>query len=140
MQTIPLLAPYSESLSFAVTVVGVTYFTLVIGELVPKRIGLSFAEPIAMRTSHVMHILAIITAPMVWLLKLSTEILLRVFRLSTPRDQAVTEEEVKDLIAEGAQSGAIKPEEHAMLEGVMRLADRTVRTIMTPAPRYGLAG
>jgi putative hemolysin len=79
-----------------------------------------------------MGLFATIAAPVVWFLRQSTEISLRLLRLSNPRDTAVTEDEVKHMIAEGTETGVFKPAERNMLEGVMRLADRTVRTIMTP--------
>jgi putative hemolysin len=132
LNTVSWIAPYGEIAALAITIAGVTYFSLVIGELIPKRIGLSYAEPIATHVSFAMKFLAIIAAPVIWLLKQSTEFMLRLLRLARPRNTAVTEEEVKDLIAEGAESGIFKPAERNMLEGVMRLADRTVRTIMTP--------
>lgn len=130
--SISWIAPNGEAVAIAVTVAVVTYLNLVIGELIPKRIGLSYAEPIAIRLAPVMKFFATIAAPCVWLLRHSTERSLRILRLANPRDDSVTEEEVKDLIAEGTESGLFKPAEKEMLEGVMRLADRTVRTIMTP--------
>lgn len=126
------LAPYGQSIALAITVSGVTYLNLVIGELLPKRIGLSYAEPIARRVAFAMGCFATIAAPVVWFLKLSTETFLRIMHLANPTESAVTEEEIKDMIAEGAESGVFKPAERNMLEGVMRMADRTVRTIMTP--------
>jgi putative hemolysin len=126
------IAPNGGAVALGLTVAGVTYLNLVIGELIPKRIGLSYAEPIAVRVAYVMKFFAIIAAPVVWLLRQSTEISLRLLRLANPRDTSVTEDEVKDMIAEGAESGIFKPAEKDMLDGVMRLADRTVRTIMTP--------
>ena len=130
--TIPWLAAISEPLALGVTVAGVTYLNLVIGELLPKRIGLSYAEPIALRVAHIMRFFAYLAAPVVWLLRGSTDILLKIMRLDNPPTIAVTEEEVKDLIAEGTETGVFKPAEKKLIEGVMRLADRTVRTIMTP--------
>jgi putative hemolysin len=123
---------HGEAAALAITVAGVTYFNLVVGELIPKRIGLSYAEPIAIRVAFAMRCFAFIVAPVVWILRQSTEVSLRLLRLASARDMKVTEEEVKDMIAEGAESGVLKPAEKAMLEGVMRLADRSVRTIMTP--------
>lgn len=130
--TAPWIAPHGGFVAMVVTVSGVSYLNLVIGELVPKRIGLAYAERIAVRVAHVMRIFEIIAAPIVWVLSRSTNLILRALHLYNPPDQGVTEEEIKDLIAEGTESGALKPAEKEMLEGVMRLADRTVRTIMTP--------
>lgn len=132
LNTLPFIAPHGGAIALAVTVALVTYFNLVLGELLPKRIGLSYAESIAVHVSHVMNFFARLAAPIVWILKQSTEASLRVLGLATARVAPVTEDEVKDLIAEGAETGVFKPAEKNMLEGVMRLADRTVRTIMTP--------
>lgn len=132
LNTISWIKPEGDAVALAITVVSVTYLSLVVGELVPKRIGLSYAEPIATRVAFAMGFFASLAAPVVWILRHSTEISLRLLRLANPKDTAVTAEEVKDLIAEGTESGVFKPAEKNMLEGVMRLADRTVRTIMTP--------
>lgn len=126
------IAPNGEAVALAVTIIAVAYVNLVVGELLPKRIGLSYAEPLAIRVAYVMRLFAWIAAPVVWTLKQSTEISLRLLRLADAPDSIVTEEEVKDMIAEGAESGVFKPAEKQMLESVMRLADRTVRSIMTP--------
>jgi len=126
------VAPYGETLAFGLTVVGVSYFSLIIGELVPKRIGLSYAETIAVRVSGFMNILARLAAPLVWVLRLSTDLMLKLLGLDNPTASAVTEEEIRDMIAEGTQTGVFKQAEKEMIEGVMRLADRSVRTIMTP--------
>jgi len=132
LNTLPFIAPDGEIVALVTTVAGVTYVNLVIGELVPKRIGLAYAEAIAVRVAHAMGFFAALAAPVVWLLTQSTELLLRIMHLHNPPDHLVTEEEIKDMIAEGEESGALKPAEKAMLEGVMRLSDRSVRTIMTP--------
>lgn len=132
LNTLPWIGSRGDIVALGLTVVAVTYLNLVIGELVPKRIALAYAEPIAVRAAHVMSVLATIAAPIVWFLTFSTDIVLRLLRLNNPPNQGVTEDEVKDMIAEGTVSGALKPAEKDMLEGVMRLADRTVRTIMTP--------
>jgi putative hemolysin len=126
------IAPDGEAAALGLTVAAVTYLNLVIGELLPKRIGLSYAEPIAVRVAYIMRFFAILAAPVVWLLRQSTEISLRLLCLANPRGATVTEDEVKDMIAEGAETGVFKPEEKEMLDGVMRLSNRTARTIMTP--------
>ncbi|MGE3623304.1 MAG: hemolysin family protein [Bdellovibrionales bacterium] len=129
---VPWIAPHGEAVAIGATVAVVTYLSLFIGELLPKRIGISYAEPIAVHVAYLMKLFAKLAAPIVWLLRLSTNVSLGLIGLANPRNTAVTEEEVKHLIAEGAETGAIKPAEKAMLDRVMRLADRTVRTIMTP--------
>jgi putative hemolysin len=132
LNNISWIAPNGEAVALGLTVAGVTYINLIIGELIPKRIGLSYAEPIAVHVASIVHFFAVVAAPAVWLLRQSTEISLRLLRLTNPRNTGVTEDEVKHLIAEGAESGIFKPAEKEMIEGVMRLADRTVRSIMTP--------
>jgi len=132
LEEFSLIAPYSEPLAMAVTVFGVSYVNLIVGELLPKRIGLAYAEEIAVRVSPVMRFFAWLTAPVVWVLRGTTSLMLRILRFEEGNGKAVTEEEVKDLIAEGTESGVFHPAEKKMLEGVLRLADRTVRTIMTP--------
>ena len=130
--TFPWIMPYGEAAALAITVTGVTYFSLVIGELAPKRIGIVHAEPIAMNVALLMDIFAKAALPIVWTLKKSTQLLLTITGFGDLQTAPVTEEEVKHLIAEGAEAGFIKPAEKAMLDRVMRLADRTLRTIMTP--------
>ncbi len=130
--TAPFFAPHGEAIAMTLTVAGASYLNLVFGELVPKRIGLAYAEIIAVRAAHGMSFFAVVAAPIVWILARSTDIILRLLGLHNPPDQRITEEEIKDLIAEGTESGALKPAEKDMLEGVMRLANRTVRSIMTP--------
>lgn len=132
LNSIDWIAPNGEGVALGLTVAIVSYVNLVIGELVPKRIGLAYAEPIAVRVAVIMGFIATIAAPLVWVLRQSTDFVLFVMRLHNPPEQGVTEEEIKDMIAEGTSSGALKPAEKNMLEGVMRLADRSVRTIMTP--------
>ena len=132
LNAFPWIAPHGEAAAIAITAACVTYLSLIIGELLPKRVGLTHAEAIAVHVAYIMELFAKFAAPVVWALKLSTELSLRVIGLANSRAAPVTEDEVKHLIAEGAETGAIKPAEKAMLDRVMRLADRTVRTIMTP--------
>ena len=132
LNAVPWIAPYGEAVAMVLTVAGASYLNLVLGELVPKRIGLAYAEPISVFVAPVMKFCALVAAPLVWILSRSTDVMLRIMHLHNPPEQGVTEEEIKDLIAEGTESGALKPAEKDMLEGVMRLADRTVRSIMTP--------
>ncbi|MDD3371755.1 MAG: hemolysin family protein [Alphaproteobacteria bacterium] len=132
LNTLPWMAGKGYAVALALTVISITYLSLVIGELVPKRIAQAYAEPIAVRVAYVMELIARVAAPIVWLLSVSTDMVLRMLGLCGAPDKGVTEDEVKDVIAEGTESGALKPAERDMLEGVMRLADRSVRSIMTP--------
>jgi putative hemolysin len=134
LDTVPWIAPYGHQLGFAIVVALITYLSLIVGELVPKRLALAHAERIAMAVAHPMNRLARIAGPLVWLFAVSTETVLKLLRLSGSRDQGVTEDEVKTLLAEGAESGVFEPAERHMIESVLRLTDRVVRSIMTPRP------
>jgi putative hemolysin len=128
----PLLATYGQPVAFALVVIGITYASLVVGELVPKRIALHDPERIAAVLAPVMRGAARAAAPAVWLLRVSTEGLLRLVGLKGDRKLTVTEDEVRSLVAEGTRAGVFMPTEREMIEGVLRLADRTARAIMTP--------
>lgn len=128
------IAPYGQPVAFVAVVAVISYLQLIIGELVPKRMALVNAERIAAAVAGPMGSLAKFAAPLVWVLGISTEGVMRLLRLPTAREQTVTEEEVKSLIKEGTQSGVFEPVERQMIEGVFRLSDRTVRSIMTPRP------
>ncbi|KAA0679206.1 hemolysin family protein [Roseomonas genomospecies 6] len=128
------IAPYGQQVAFALVVAAITYLSLIIGELVPKRMALVNAERIAAGVAGPMSVLSRIAMPLVWLLGVSTEGVMKLLRLPTMREQTVTEEEVKSLIKEGTQSGVFEPAERQMIEGVFRLSDRTARSIMTPRP------
>jgi putative hemolysin len=130
----PTLAQWADDIAFGVVIVFTTYLSLVLGELVPKRIALTAPEAIAGFVAPLMAVLAKASGPLVWLLKASTEGLLRVLGLHRMKQSDVTEEEIHSLIEEGHSAGLIEPEEREMIAGVMRLGDRTVRAIMTPRP------
>ncbi|MDR6292389.1 MULTISPECIES: hemolysin family protein [Inquilinus] len=132
LATQPVVGPWADGLSFALVVFAITYFSLIVGELVPKRIALNHAETIAARVARPMQRIASVGAPVVWLLQRSTELVLRLLGISSVQGQTVTEEEVKSLIAEGTEAGVFVEAEREMIEGVLRLADRSVRSIMTP--------
>ncbi|MDZ4736441.1 MAG: hemolysin family protein [Rhodospirillaceae bacterium] len=132
LDTIPFIAPRGEEVGFALTVIAVTYVTLIVGELVPKRVALAKPERIAARVARPMKILAQAAGPAVWLLKVSTENVLALLGLKGVHRQPITEEELKSMIAEGTRAGVFVPEEQAMIEGVLRLTDRQVRAVMTP--------
>jgi putative hemolysin len=129
------LAPYAETLAFGLVVVAITYLSLVVGELVPKRLAISHAESIAALVAPPMMALARLGAPLVWFLRVSTEAVLKVLGVRPQPDSTVTEDEIKSLIAEGTVSGVFAPAEREMIEGVLRLADRPVRAIMVPRPQ-----
>ena len=123
---------YADEIAFGIVVVAVTYLSLVIGELVPKRIALNHAESIAAFVAPPMTLLAKIGAPFVWFMRASTQAVMTLLRLKPAPDSIVTEEEVKALIAEGASAGVFHPAEQELIEGVLKIGDRSVRSIMVP--------
>jgi len=134
VKQVPALAPYSEPLSIGFVVTLITYFSLVIGELVPKRIALNNPEQIACTVAKPMSGLAKLTAPIVHLLSVSTDAILNLLGIRVAEEQPVTEEEIKVLIDQGARAGLFEIEEQNMVNRVFRLGDRSVRSLMTPRP------
>ena len=135
LQGLSFLAPvtrYLDTAAYGIVVVGVTFFTLVIGELVPKRWALTNPEIIASRLAPLMEILARVSKPFVWVLQGSTELVTRLLGIRTTTNRAVSEEEIRSMIAEATHTGIFQVAEHQMIEGVLRLPDRTVRSIMIP--------
>lgn len=132
LNDLPLLAAYGEAIGIGVVVLGITFVSLILGELVPKRIGLNNPERIARLMAGPMNRLAWIASPLVRLLTGSTELVLSCIRLKKPTDPPVTEEEVKVLIQEGVQAGVFDRHEPEMVEGVLALDRLPVRDIMTP--------
>ena len=131
-ETFPAISPNGDTIAIGLVVVVITYISLIVGELVPKRIALANPERVASRVARRMHLLSRIAAPAVWLLKVSTDAVLRLINLSATRRETVTEDEVKSLIAEGTLAGIFAPQEREMIDGVLRLDDWPVRDIMTP--------
>ncbi|TCZ55029.1 HlyC/CorC family transporter [Roseicella aquatilis] len=129
---IPGLAPFATQASFALVVLAIAYANLILGELVPKQLALRDPERFAVAVARPMARLSRVTAPIVWVLSRSSSGVLRLFGAHRPQDQSVTEEEVKAVVAEGAQVGALEHEERHMIERVLRLADKPVRALMTP--------
>ncbi|MFA5399808.1 MAG: hemolysin family protein [Dehalococcoidia bacterium] len=132
LDSFPVISPYGDILGIGVTVIAITYLSVIIGELVPKRIAFAQPERIAASIARPMQVLSLIFTPAVWLLHVSTEGVLRVFHMSANRETSITEDEVKSLITEGTRAGVFAPQEKEMIDGVLRLADRPVRAIMTP--------
>jgi putative hemolysin len=129
---IPFLAPYSEALAVGLVVLFTTYLSLVIGELVPKRLGLLQPERIASLIAPPMRSLSRIASPVVKVLSVSTNAILRLLGVRPTGEQPVTEEEIKSLVAQGAQAGMIEEAERDIVESVFRLGDRRVDELMTP--------
>ena len=135
----PWIAPYGQPAAIAIVALCLTYVSVVIGELVPKRIALNDPERIASALAPLMRGVAKVLAPAVWLARSSADGLLRLFGLARDRKMTVTEDEVRSLVAEGTRAGVFMPKEREMIEGVLRLADRTARAIMTPRTDVVLA-
>ncbi|MBD2494536.1 hemolysin family protein [Nostoc sp. FACHB-280] len=134
VKLIPLLAPYSEPISFGIVVLIITYLSLIIGELVPKRLALNNPERIAAFVAIPMRALAAIASPAVHLLSASTELVLRILGITPSEEPQVTEEEIKILIEQGTEAGTFEEAEQDMVERVFRLGDRPVSSFMTPRP------
>ncbi len=130
--TFPMLVPVAGTLALTVVVLVTTYLTLVLGELVPKQLALRRPEVVATWVARPTVLTARVTAPAVWLLSRSTSGVLRMLQLHRKPPQAVAEEELKALLAEGTQTGELELEERDMIERILRLADKPVRAIMTP--------
>ncbi len=126
----PLLAPYSGAIATFVVVLCLTYFSLVIGELVPKKLGLSKPEKIAKIVAAPMRYLSFITYPFIWLLSKSAKVLVTIFNIR-PAENSVTEEEIKAIINEGTETGAIEEKEQEIIERVFHLGDRNITSLMT---------
>ena len=123
-------AAYASVLAKGVIVVVVTYLTIIFGELVPKRIGLSVAEAVAKFMARPMNVLAFIASPFVWLLSKSTELIFNLLGIKG-EDGKVTEEEIKSIIKEGAEEGAVEPVEQNIMQRVFMLGDLKIGSIMT---------
>lgn len=132
LEALGLPAKYADETGFAVVIALTTYFSLVIGELVPKQVALQIAVPVAIAMSRPMAILARVAKPLVWLLDVSSGLIIKLLGVKPAGGGAVTAEELHMLFAEATRSGVIEREQHQMLAGVVRLAQRPVREMMTP--------
>jgi putative hemolysin len=126
-----LISDYSHQIAVGVVVVFVTYISIVLGELLPKRIGMTFPESIAIRLSRPMKVIAVITSPFVWLLTSTNDILLKLLRIKKTSESKVSEEEIKSIIKESADGGEIQDIEHNIVERVFELGDRKVNSLFT---------
>ncbi len=126
-----VLKPYADSVAVGIVVVILTFFSLVLGELLPKRIGLNYPEAIAKGVAVPMKMVSIVTKPFIWLLIKSTEFLLDVFKIKPTADGKVTEEEIKAIIKEGTEGGEVQEIEQDIVERVFHIGDRKVNSLMT---------
>jgi len=131
-EKIPLLAPYSESIGLAVGVLIITYFSIILGELVPKRLAIQNPEKVASRFARPMLVFSKILSPAVRFLSFSTDMVLRLIGIRPSNEPPVTEEEIHVLLDQGTQAGVFEEAEQDMVAGVFRLNDRRVYSVMTP--------
>jgi putative hemolysin len=122
----------AQNIGFAAAIVGTTYLSLIIGELVPKQLALRNPEPLACFVAPFMITLARVAAPIVWVLDQSSEVIFKLMRLKREGNDHVTAEELQLIVAEASRHGVIEESERAIISGVVRLADRPVREVMTP--------
>ena len=126
-----LIAPYASGLSLTVVVIGLTYFSVVVGELVPKRLGLLAPETIAALIAAPMNVLARLTQPVVWLFSASSSLVLRLIGARTRDDPPVTNDEINVLMEQGAEAGIFHESEQAIVSNVLRLDEQRIASIMT---------
>ena len=125
------IKPYATTVASVLMVIIITYFSIVFGELIPKRLGLRFPENIAMSVSKPMRIISIISSPFVWLLTISNEGFLKLLGIKDDGDEVVSEEEIKSIIKESTEGGEIQQKEQDILQRVFELGDRRVNTLAT---------
>lgn len=126
-----VLKPFSHSIAVGFVVIILTFFSLVLGELLPKRIGLNHPEAISKAVAIPMRMISIATAPFIWLLTISTEFLLKILMIKPSADGKVTEEEIKAIIKEGTEGGEVQEIEQDIVERVFHIGDRKVNSLMT---------
>jgi putative hemolysin len=130
IDSFPLLAPYSNTIAITLVVILVTFFTLIIGELVPKQVGLIRAETVARNVAYPLRVFAIIVYPLIWLLVKPGEWIIRVLKIKPSQDSKVTEDEIKAIIKEGTEDGEIQEIEQDIVERVFHLGDRKAGSLM----------
>ncbi len=135
LSLVPALAPYSHTLALSMVVLAMSFLSLLIGELVPKRLALDNPERIASFVSPAMRFLAVIASPVVRFLSASTDLVLRVVGMRPSPQPPITEEEIKLLISQGTVAGVFEEAEQEMVERVFRLGDRRVGVLMSPRKR-----
>ncbi|MBL0181810.1 MAG: HlyC/CorC family transporter [Chitinophagaceae bacterium] len=131
IEKIALLKPYANTISTVIIVIIVTFLSIIFGELVPKRLGMLRAEKIARVVSGPMNMLSKATYPIVWLLSKISQLFFKLFNIKTSTDNQVTEEEIKAMITEGSEHGAIEEEEKDIIERIFHLGDRNITSLMT---------
>ena len=123
--------PYEHTIATFIVLILITYFSIILGELFPKRIGINFPEPIAIALAKPMYFISRIASPFVWVLTISNNVLLSIFGISKRKETLVTEDEIKSIIAESAEGGEIDTIEQEIVERVFELGDKKVNSIFT---------
>jgi putative hemolysin len=131
LQHFEWLHPYAETVATGIIVVVITYLSIVLGELFPKSLGMTYPEPIAIFLARPMHILSKIVSPFVWFLTTSNHLLSKIFGIRKSTDSKVSEEEIKSIIRESADGGEIQDIEQNIVERVFELGDRKVNSLLT---------
>jgi putative hemolysin len=128
---IPSLVPYAHNIAVGVVVVSITYISIVLGELIPKKIGMTYPEPIAMSLAKPMMLLSKLTAPFVWLLTATNDTILKLTGIKNENDRFISEAEIKSIIRESTFNGEIQAIEHEIVDRVFELGDRKIGSLMT---------
>lgn len=132
LDQIPLLNPYSDTISLTVVVILVTYITLIIGELVPKSLALNNPEGLAMLVARPMQMLSRLAAPLVAFLNISSELVIRVLNIRIAKEPTVTEDEIRVMISQGAKAGTFEEVERQIVDHVFQVSDMHISALMTP--------
>lgn len=132
LRQIPAIAAYADGLALFLVVVAISYLSLIIGELVPKRLALQAAEAVAQTVAPAMQMLARLVSPVVWFLTFSTEVVLRLLGRYNVVEEPITEEDVIALVREGTEEGTVEAAEQEFIKSVFTFTDRSVRSLMTP--------
>lgn len=131
VEQVEILRPYANGISTSIIVILVTFLSIILGELIPKRIALVNPEKIAKKAAAPMYAFAKITHPIVWLLNRTSNGFFKLFNIKQSKDDSVTEEEIKAIISEGTEAGTIEEEEKEIIERIFHLGDRNITSLMT---------
>lgn len=131
LEQVAFIKPYAVTVSKSIVVILVTYFSILLGELIPKKIALVNAEPIAMAVAPFMSLLSRMAFPIIWSLNNASSLIFRILKIRDSSASAVTEEEIKALVIESAESGEIDEKEQEIIERVFHLGDRSITSLMT---------
>lgn len=131
VEKIALLKPYAETISTVLIVILVTFLSIIVGELIPKRMGMLRAEKISRMVAGPVNFLSVVAHPIVWLLNRVSNLFFKIVNIKPAQDSAVTEDEIKAMISEGSEHGTIEEEEKEIIERVFHLGDRKITALMT---------